>query len=52
MPKVSYMANCFDCGWTDFNAKGTASARAHAKKTGHTVGCVFEKDHIFKGEKK
>lgn len=49
MGRKSYIAECFDCGWNDPDAKSTQSAREHARKTGHTAACAVEQDFIYRG---
>lgn len=47
--RSTYTAECFECEWTDPNARGTASARRHRDATGHTTACAVERDHIYRG---
>lgn len=45
--KVHALANCMECGWNDGDRdKALDRARAHNRKTGHTV--TAETGHAFK----
>ena len=47
--EVSYIAECFDCGWSKPSARDTQTAREHAERFNHRVVCDITRELVYEG---